>query len=697
MPLLRPKAASRSLAPGLSRSLAFVLAAACGGETPNAKDVHAAGTDDISIGDTAVANGGIGVFGTSDTAGVSETTPGTLHANLVDKDNPVKLDGVLDEWSARAPAKVVVKGTPAPDLAFAMAIQYDDKRIYLAGEVTDDAFVRTARFGEGEDHASLTIGFPSGGGHFATYEVGLFAGKPGESAGEVKFVGSRRGAIPGSKIVEAPAPKGYTFEAVVPWSAFPEARLVRVGLRGAGRYYDTSGSAASRSVLSTGSGDAASPAGLPPLLTEPEQAIFDGILTEKALSSQPPSIDILADITGDAMKERIAVWDRYITICGPTYRGGKEYFYKDVGGELVHLEARDVTGRGKSDLVVRRRVARDASTRDWLEVWSVLTGDEPTTTFGHEIAVAKEGMRVSDAVRFVGREIEVSVEPATGWDPSSYREPTATDVEPVLLPWGPTRAKTFRFTGTRFVQVREVKQTPAPGAAPPPPPLRPPEPPTPEVVRTKPGAAHGDLSAQLFEQYRHDRSVPADVRPKIDLTVNVDGDSQPERVVLIGRDIVVFGPGFKGGNQYAFLTLQFDASADVKDMTARDLTGEGGANLIVRGTRRLTLAGTREPVEADVLFVYQVKGGTIARIFAVETGRAQGGRRAQGMVQFIPSKDGRGFEVDVRPGRVIGWTSKTYPWGQDAPGSGTLEPLLLPWGGIPSLRYAWNGTAFARP
>jgi hypothetical protein len=678
--------------------LALSLAAACGASTPNAKDAHAKDTtDNISIGDTAVANGGIGGFGASAAPGASETTPGTLRANLVDKDNAVKLDGMLDEWPARAPARLVVKGTPGPGLAFSMAIQYDDKHIYLGGEVTDDTFVRTAHFGEGEDHASLTLGFPSGGGRFATYEVGLFAGKPGESAGEVKFASPRRGEIPGSKIVEAPAPKGYTFEAVVPWAAFPEARLVRVGLRGTARYYDTSGSTASRSILSTGPGDASSPEGLPPLLTEPEQSIFDGILTEKALSSQAPKIDILADITGDAMKERIAVWDRYITICGPTYRGGKEYFYKDLGGELVHLEARDVTGRGKSDLVLRRRLAPDASTREWFEVWSVLGGDEPTTTFGHEIVVAKDGMRVSDAVRLSGREIEVSVEPASGWDPSSYREPTATDVEPVLLPWGPTRARTFRFAGTRFVAVREVKQAPIPGAAPLPPPFKPVEPPTPEVVRTPTGAGRRGLSAQIFDQYKRDRNVPPDAKPKVDLAVNVDGDAQPERVILIGRDIVVFGPGFKGGNQYAFLTLQqFDAPADVRDMTARDLTGEGGANLIIRGTRRVMTAGSRESVETDVLFVFQVKAGTIARVFAVETARAQGDRRAQGMVQFVPSKDGRSLEVDVRPGRVTGWNAKTYPWGQDAPGSGALEPLLLPWGGISNLRYAWNGTAFAR-
>lgn len=671
------------------------LAMACGGGAPEVRDAHVANIETVSIGDTAVANGGLGPFA----AGVSEATPGTLRANLLDKDNPVKLDGMLQEWPARTPAKVVVKGSPGPDLAFATAIQYDDKLIYVAGEVADESFVRTGRFGENEDHASLTLGFPSGGGHFTTYEIGLFAGKPGESTGTVRFVGARKGEVPGAKIVEAPAPKGYTFEAVFPWLTFAETRSVRVGLRGAARYYDAGGSPSTASILSTGPGDASSPAELPPLLTEPEQSIFDGILTEKALSSLPPKIDLLADITGDGMKERIAVWDRYVTICGPTYRGGKEYFYREVGGEVVRLEARDVTGRGKSDLLVRRRLNIDTSTREWLEVWSVLRGSEPVTTFGHEVLVSKDGMRLSNAVHWTGREIEVSVEPASGWDPASYREPTATDVEPILLPWGPTRARTFRFTGTRFVPVREAKQNPAPGAVPPPTSfVSLPEPQTPEVVKTPNPTGRADASAQVFSQYKRDRGLPPNAKPRVDLMVNVDGDAQPEHVVLIGRDIVVFGPGFKGGNQYAFITLQqFDAPADVKDLTARALTGESGANLVVRGTRRSAPSGAHEPVETDMLFVYQVKGGAITRLFAVETARAQGTRRAQGMVQFVPSKDQRAFDVDVRPGRVSGWTAKNYPWAQDAPGSGAVEPLLLPWGGVPSLRYAWNGATFALP
>ena len=39
--------------------------------------------------------------------------------------------------------------------------------------------------------------------------------------------------VSGAKLVEAPRTGGFTFEAVVPWSAFPQAKRTRVGLTGA--------------------------------------------------------------------------------------------------------------------------------------------------------------------------------------------------------------------------------------------------------------------------------------------------------------------------------------------------------------------------------------------------------------------------------------------------------------------------------
>jgi hypothetical protein len=164
---------------------------------------------------------------------------------------------------------------------------------------------------------------------------------------------------------------------------------------------------------------------------------------------------------------------------------------------------------------------------------------------------------------------------------------------------------------------------------------------------------------------------------------------------LFGRDIVVLGPSFKGGTGYARLSLsQFADVLVVGELTVRDLDGDGAAEIVVRGTRRAKTPNA-DVVDIDALFVYQVKGGNIGRVFAVETGRELGGKRVQGLVQFVPAKSGKGFDIDVRPGAAKGWTQQTYPWPQEKPGASSIEPLLLPWGNVSSLRYAWNGSSFA--
>ncbi len=687
---------------------------ACGGSSGGAKSAaNAAGgsgnaTPDVSIGDTAVAQGGLDALGGGSNRSNAQiaASASTLRFDHLDKDSPVKLDGSLREWPSRIPAKKVVSGD-ASKTAFAMALQYDEGHIYVGGEVGDAAFIRSSRFADSEDHAVFTIAFPVGGGGgsagaLAAYDIGIFAGEPGESAGVVRFAsGGRRGqGVPGAKIVEAPASGGYTFEASIPWSAFPEGRSTRVGLRGTVRYIDSDGPNSVRAVVASGDGDAAHAAALPSLLTEPEQAVVEGLLVPKNLLGASPRFDLVADVAGDGMKERITVYDQFLAICGPHYRSGTQFFYRDVGGEVVSLDAREVTGRAKEDLVIQRKLELGGSTRQWFEVWSILgKTDEPQTTFGHEVAVATGASRVTNAVHVSGRDIEVATEPANGWDVTTYREPTATDVEPVLLPWGAVKSQVFRFDGAKFAKVKEVAQQPAPGApgAPSPPDTfkstlaeaRAQEPATPDVAKGR------DLSKDVFALYKQDHNVPPNAKARVDLQVNVANDPRPERVVLIGRDIVVLGPGFKNGTGYAMLTLsQFVDDDDVKDLSVRDLTGDGAADLVVRGIRHVNAAGSREPVESESIFIYELDSEAITRVFSIETGRSQHNKRVQGLVQFIPSDDHKSFEIDVRPGIVRGWTKKTYPWGQD-PTGGQIEPLLLPWGGVESLRYAWDGAKFS--
>ncbi|MDB4943049.1 MAG: hypothetical protein JWP97_2583 [Labilithrix sp.] len=681
--------------------LAAALAACGGGAAPRAPEHDEArgpgSAPRDSIGEAAAAQGGLAALGGAGNreegaTGVELALQSAFHIDDVDHQAPVKLDGLLKEWPARHPAQQALSGK-TDGLALGVALQADDGKLYVGVEITDRSLARSAAHGAGDDHVVMSLAFPSGRGGLAPYEIAFFPGKPGESGGAVRWAaGPSRGQdVAGAKLVEADTKNGVAFEAVVPWSAFPEARIMRVGLRGAFRYLDGDGTRTA-AVLATGPGSAERPSELQALPGAAEQAVVDGLLGPKNLAGTAPRIDVFADVAGDERKERISVFGSFFTICGPGYRGGKQFFWREVAGELASFETRDLTGRGKDDMIVRRRSAQAGVTRELLEVWTVASGDEPVTLFTQEISVSEPSTRrrVANAVRVSGKEIEVSVEPAQGWDASTFKEP-ALGEEGILLPWGAVRSRTFRLEKGRFVKSGEVAQAAAAGVAP----STAAAPASTRELPFAPVGASSDLSRQVMDLYLKDQGVAPGTRPRFDIEVHVDGDPRPERVALVGRDIVVLGPGFKGGTGYARLTLtQFTDDKDIHELTARDVTGDGAAELVVRGVRRVTTPAN-ETVAVESLFICQVKGGAISRVFAIETGRELAGKRVQGSVQLVPARSGKGFDVDVRPGVARGWTKASYPWPQDRPG-GAIEPLLLPWSGVSGARYTWNGTTFTQ-
>jgi hypothetical protein len=680
----------------LACSLVFAACGAAPGADAQSAAAAKEAADNRAMAEAAAAQGGMLSLSGEGSSGVGTATmAATLKGDLLADGDKVKLDGVLGEWPARTRADTPVEGTADASLVFNVAVRYDATNLYVGGEVTTPSFDRTSRFAENEEHASLVLAFGTGTASVATYDVGFYAGKPGETSGQVRFAG--RGPVPGAKLVEAPATGGYTFEAVVPWSAFPEARTIRVGLRAVARYVKKSGGLR---ILATGPGDARHPEALPPFPLEAEQSLDDGLLNDRGLKGHAPSFDVLADVAGDAMKERIQVWGNVLTVCGPAYRGGKDYFFRDLGAPVVKLEARALTGRGKDDLVVVKRVAEGELKRDWFEVMSFLGKDDPDRTFAQEIAVVLGDQHVDDAIHAAAGSIEVSVLPAHGWDASSYHQPLAGDALPVLLPWGTVRSETFRFDGARFAKVHEVTQAGIPATHT----IRPGSIPVDaESARTREATVAtlappptSPAATQLLDQYKRDHGLPPETAPRLEVSADLDGDGKRERVSLVDRDLVVSGPSIGDGHGYAYLTLQpFAAGADIHEVTARDLAGRGSSCLVVRGTRHVTPPGESAVVDEDVLFVYALKNGALARVFGIETARGQSGKRVQGLVQFIPARSGHGLDVDVRPGRASGWTRASYPWPEEHAGNGSMEPLLLPWGTTTHLRYAWDGTHYA--
>jgi hypothetical protein len=216
------------------------------------------------------------------------------------------------------------------------------------------------------------------------------------------------------------------------------------------------------------------------------------------------------------------------------------------------------------------------------------------------------------------------------------------------------------------------------------------------VTATATAPAPATSSKQLLEAYLKEAGLPASTKPKFDIEANVDGDAKAEHVILVGRDLVVVTAAPKGGFTYGKIALsQFADEKDVTEITTRDLTGDGAAEIIVRGERHVK-SPQGDQVDIEAMFIYRVKDGSLARVFAIETGRELSGKRVHGKVDFVPAKTGKSLDIDVKPGAAKGWTDKTYPWPEEKTG-GPIEPLLLPWGTTKSLRYTWTGDKFATP
>jgi len=605
----------------------------------------------------------------------------------------IRIDGLLREWPGKLVALAdTLKGSASDrDPRVSCKIGYDDKHLYVVLKIFDGRIVRTQKAGAGEDHATLKIAFPKTRGGFSQHEIALYPGNPGKVGGVVKVDGR---SVPGAKIVEAPVKGGLEVEAQLPWSALPESSRIRVGLRAALSYSDADSPGSVRAVVATGSGRGGA---LPPLRLAAEQGLDAALIRGKGLSDRPAKV-AYGNVAGDAMIERVAVYDNYLTIVGPRYRGGKEFYFGELGisgGKMVtRLTLVDFDGDGLAEIVVQKRMGGSDRFREVLTVLKLGKDGAPWLAFAHEVGIKTPDLEIKNQVKITKREIEIAQGDADGVDAGGYSEPLPSDMPSALLPWQTVGKKTFRWDGKSITSSGETTWTPKmtdgggprtasrsrsdEPAAPPPP--RPP--------------SSEELLDRVYALYRKERGVGAG-KPRFDFVTDVAGDRAPERVLIHGKDIVVFGKGYRAGTSYAFITVGVAEPKDILDATARDLTGDGKAEIIVRGVLRAKaskeLGG--DIVERQALMVYRVRDNGVTRIFGAETGRALGGDRIIGAVALEPA--GRGVQIELRPGRSVGWTESTYPFPPDTTTAGGLEPLLLPWGELRKRRYKFDGSAFA--
>ncbi|MET0790124.1 MAG: hypothetical protein ABW061_01260 [Polyangiaceae bacterium] len=609
----------------------------------------------------------------------------------------VRIDGDLREW----PNKMtelgdILSGTGGGDPRAAVTIGYDEQSLYVVLKIFDKRIVRTAEASSNEDHATLSLAFPRGR-EFNTYEVHLFPGNPGKVPGVVKLRGT---TLSLAKIVEAPTEGGLHVEAQIPWSAFPDAAKVRVGLRAAVSYSDGDGGNTPSGVISTAAGR--SGRALPPLLLEAEEGLESQLLKPKNLVNA--SREAFGNVSGDAMVERVAVFGDSLAIVGPHYRGGKEYYFADLGvrdaSMVTRLDLVDFDGDGHDEIVIQKRIGSPDKYREVVTVTKVSADDTPFQAFAQEVGIKTADGKIQNHVSLKNSALVVSQGESEGFEPATYAEVTPSDMGPALMPWESVGSRTFKWTGKGFEQAEETPFTPQGGSAPKATKggkkphkaraARSDEPPAPPPPRAP---TSDELLDRVYALYRKDRGVGGG-RPSFDFVTDVAGDRGPERVLVHGKDLVVFGKGFRQGLSYAFITIGVTDPKDIVDVTARDVTGDGKAEIIVRAVlhAKASKALGGDMVERRALMIYGIKDDALARVFAAETSRAVGDNEILGAVAFEPGK--RGLEIELRPARALGWTEKSYPFPVDTTTAGGLEPLLLPWGDAGKRRYRWDGSAY---
>ena len=458
-----------------------VILAACGGSSSSSSSgaksasnasAQPAPLPEVSIGDTALAQGGLDSLGggrNRSNAQIAATASG-LRFDRLDKDSPVKMDGSLREWPARSAAKKVVSGD-ASKTAFAVASPVR-RRAHLRRR-------RSGRLGVRPLVALRRHRGPRGPldrlprrqrrrprGVRRRYVRG---GAGGERGGGAVHVGGtartrrarradRRSSFTGRVHVRGRdpldrLPRG-AHDPRGPSRERPVHRLRRTKRRARRRRERATGTRPTPQL---------SPRSSP----SPSRRSSRGFSSRRGSSALRPRFDIVADVAGDAMKERIAVYDQYLTICGPHYRGGTQFFFRDLGGEL--REPRRAGDHRARQGGPRRSSARSSSAERTRQLVRGVEHPPARRRAADDVRATRSPSRRARATwttRCTSRGTTSRSRPssAMGWDVTSYKEPTITDVEPVLLPWGAVKSQVYRFDGAKFAKVKEVTQQPAPGA-----------------------------------------------------------------------------------------------------------------------------------------------------------------------------------------------------------------------------------------
>jgi hypothetical protein len=373
----------------------------------------------------------------------------------------IQFDGLLNDWKGVDGVAVdqesqIVKGkenwSGADDLSFEVYCNHDDKTLYLALDVRDEYFIRTAKKGAaGDDHIIV---------HFTGKQLVVYPGDLRGIPGRISW--GKAGKAKGVQMAEAMQKHGYSVELGIPLKSIPGYRAGVPSIPGAVWVADSDSKAKGQTetIMAT-----AASAKQGSFSFAQAKADLTAFLKDKGYSAKDIRAKINADVVGDSRQEQVLLAGKTIGVVGDGVPGGG-YVFLDIGvpaKDIYWLKVMDINGDGKGELITRYAERGRNGRRELLAVYRLDDSGKFTRPFAHEI-LKGQGERVitnryvlkprkRKGKKKAGVDFLVDKPAAKGFTAETYQESPAADCFPILLPWGETKKRAFRFDGDEIQEL----------------------------------------------------------------------------------------------------------------------------------------------------------------------------------------------------------------------------------------------------
>jgi len=389
----------------------------------------------------------------------------------------IVIDGSSEDWyDAEYPAVSLGKNETVyggserkgdEDYSLDVFLAYDASHLYVAMAVTDDRQVRTKKPGYEEDHVEILIDVPPWGpGDRRAIEFFPERKFPTFHPALRLTSGTKTTKIKGAKFTMTTGATSWDAEMSIPLASIPGLESALVASRWAIVAVDSDtkeGTPVRETVLATAGTYNADTFSQDVVETtavalENVKGVMGEFLKDVKISADSVKLDYVDMAMGKEL-ELLAKGGPFIGVMGPGFMSGSSYAYIKLpvvdGSDVLALEAKDVTGDSKADLVIRYREKNNLGSRVVLAVYAFIAS-EIQKVLAQEIEISQKDKSIGCKAELLpdgpGGSMMVLVTPgkAKGWTESSYKNVPEYGTGPVLPPWDPAGRKLWIYSGLEY-------------------------------------------------------------------------------------------------------------------------------------------------------------------------------------------------------------------------------------------------------